>query len=299
MAAMMTLPASLRRSLVCLLLALSAAASARAQTALCVVRNGETCVVQKVARGLAYIKEGDKLVSVRPAKSGLVPIKEFYPVFVSVRDLNVKTSTVSLTSGGGNINNEFHFGGTFECGNFLKDAFLVLELDLENGAKRIFYQEIGNLRPGKPQWVSVVVPMAEEMGSGKFQLHVFTEGREVFNSLQPWEFREGALNQMVLKRIEGVKDALPQPLVGPVPEFPAALRKKKVKGEAVVAIRITRLGVVADPEVVQATDPAFGEAALVAVRQWRFLPRVKGGQAVEAHVNVPFQFEVPAEDEKS
>jgi TonB family protein len=145
----------------------------------------------------------------------------------------------------------------------------------------------------------VVVPLAEELGSGSYQLHVFTQGREVFNSLQPWEFREGVLNQMVMKRIEGVQDAPPQPFVGPVPEYPPALRKKRVKGEAVVAVRITHLGVVADPEVVEASDPAFGQAALVAVRQWRFLPQVKGGRPVEINVRVPFGFEVPPDDKKS
>jgi TonB family protein len=290
---------SFRLALAWLLLMGGPAVCLRAQSALCVVRNGETCVVLKVARGYAYIMEGDKMIPIRPSQSGLVPVEEFYPVFVAVRGLNAKSSTMSLSGGGSNINNEFHFAATFESGYVLKEAFLVLELDMENGKKRIFYQEIGNLLPGKPQWVNVAVPLAEELGSGKFQLHVFTEGREVFNSLQPWEFREGVLNQMVRKRLEGVKEARPEPLVGPVPEYPEALRKKKVKGEAVVAVRITRTGVVADPEVVRATDPAFGEAALVAVRQWRFLPQVKAGQPVETHVNIPFHFEAPAADGKS
>jgi len=287
-----------RRLLAGLLLA-GCATAALAQNALCVVRDGKTCVVEKVARGLVYIKEGDKLVSHRPFQSGLVPIKEYYPVSVLVSGVEVKTSSVSLMGSGGTINNEFHFRATFASSYALKEAFLVLELDMEHGVKRIFYQEIGDLQPGKSKDVGVVVPLAEELGSGKFQLHVFTEGREVFNSLQPMEYREGVLNQMVMKRIEGVKAAPPQPLVGPPPQYPAALRKKQVSGEAVVAIRITRLGVVADPEVVQATDPAFGEAALVAVRQWRFLPRIQGGQPVEVKVNVPFRFEAPADDEKS
>lgn len=294
----MKIPPSLRRLVIGFLLLAGLTVGLRAQNALCIVHKDKTYIVERVLRGAAYYRDGDKLVSTRPMRSGLVPTKEYYPVFVSVRDVHAKTSSMSL-NGSGSINNEFHFQATFQSGNFLKDAFLVLELDMEHGTKRIFFQEIGDLQPGKPRDVRVGVPLAEELGSGKFQLHVFTEGREVFNSLQPWEHREHALTQMVMKRIEGVKAAAPQPLIGPDPEFPEALRKKKVKGEAVVAIRITWQGVVADPEVVSATDPAFGEAALVAVRQWRFLPRVQNGKPVEVKVNVPFVFEAPEKDAKS
>jgi TonB family protein len=144
----------------------------------------------------------------------------------------------------------------------------------------------------------VGIPLAEELGAGKFQLHVFTQGREVFNSLQPWQFREAILDKMVMKRLEGVKDAAPEPLVGPVPEYPKALLKARLKGEAVVGIRITPRGVVTEPVVVQATDPAFGEAALVAVREWRFLPQVKAGRPVEINVQVPFAFQPPSDDAK-
>lgn len=43
-----------------------------------------------------------------------------------------------------------------------------------------------------------------------------------------------------------------------------------------------------------ATDPAFGEAALAAIRQWRFLPEMKGGLAVEQSADLPFAFVPPA-----
>lgn len=294
----MKVPPSLRRLVIGFIFLAGLTICLRAQTALCVVHKDKTYVVERVLRGAVYFRDGDKVLSTRPMQSGLVPTKEYYPVFVSVRDVHAKTSSASL-NGGSTINNEFHFQATFQSGNFLKDAFVVLELDMEHGTKRIFFQEIGDLQPGKPRDVRVGVPLAEELGSGKFELHVFTEGREVFNSMQPWDYRERMLTQMVMKRIEGVKAAAPQPLIGPDPEFPEALRKKKVRGEAVVAIRITRQGVVADPEVVSATDPAFGEAALVAVRQWRFLPRVQEGRPVETKVNVPFVFETPEKDAKS
>ena len=76
-------------------------------------------------------------------------------------------------------------------------------------------------------------------------------------------------------------------------QLAAALRKAGVKGKAVVTVRITPQGTVRDPVVESASDPAFGEAALAAVRQWRFIPRVEDGRAVEARVNMPFVFAPP------
>ena len=99
----------------------------------------------------------------------------------------------------------------------------------------------------------------------------------------------------MLKRIAGVTEAPPRPLVGPAPEYPAALRKSRVKGEAVVAVHITRQGVVLDLKVASATDPAFGQAAVEAVGQWRFLPQVKDGHPVETFANMPFTFVAPEE----
>jgi TonB family protein len=54
-----------------------------------------------------------------------------------------------------------------------------------------------------------------------------------------------------------------------------------------------------DPTPKCTTDPAFGEAALEAVRFWRFLPKVKDGRPVEALVELPFSFTPPDEPHAS
>ncbi len=295
----MTTPfTSVWRALGWLVLFGSTAQFAGAQTALAVEHNGKMYPVVKVGHGFAYVKEGDKLVSVQPSRSLLVPQPEFLPLFVSVRDLQVKTSAVEFTQTANVINNEFHFNATFESSYRMENPFLVLELDMEKAGKRLFFQEIGELTPGHPQWVRVTVALPEQLGAGKFKLHIFTDGFEVFNSQQPWQFREGVLNKMVMKRLAGVQDAPPRPFVGPVPEYPAALRKSHLAGEAVVTVHITRLGVVLDPKLASASDPAFGQAAVAAVGQWRFLPQVKNGHPVETFANMPFTFTAPPADEK-
>jgi len=122
------------------------------------------------------------------------------------------------------------------------------------------------------------------------KFHLYSDGAELFTSQQPFEFREAKLNEMVSKRITGVENAPPKPFFGPPPEYPSSLRRAGVKGKAVVTVRITRYGSVTDPAVESATDQAFGQAAVEAVRQWRFLPKVVAGVPVETKASVPFDF---------
>jgi TonB family protein len=99
---------------------------------------------------------------------------------------------------------------------------------------------------------------------------------------------------MVAKRIAGRPEADPEAFVGPAPEYPASLAKVKGHGKAVVPVRVGADGRIHDPVIKTATDPAFGEAALAAVRLWRFLPRIQGGHPVESKVDMPFEFAPPS-----
>jgi TonB family protein len=71
------------------------------------------------------------------------------------------------------------------------------------------------------------------------------------------------------------------------------LRKGGTRGEVVLTLRLSPRGAVLDAVLESATVPAFGEAALAVARQWRFLPGVKDGQAVESQVSMPLVFNPP------
>ncbi len=287
------------RPLLAMALALGAAGALRAQSYLVVEHKGEGQVVRKVYNGFTYIKEGDKLISVRKDRVMLVPAPEYLPVFISVQNLQVSTSYATLSGSGSDINNTFHFHANFASAYVVPEAFLVLELHTDNGGKQIYFQDIGTISPSRPRSIEAQVPLSYKLGEGKYQLHLFTGGHEVFHSQQPWQYRERMLDKMIGRRIAGVKDAPPAPFVGPVPEYPKPLLKARAKGTAQVQVHLTRTGVVTNPELLKASDPAFGAAAVDAVRQWRFLPLVKEGHAVEADVAMPFDFLPPAEPEKS
>ncbi|MFI5336161.1 MAG: energy transducer TonB [Opitutales bacterium] len=270
-----------------------------AQSELCVEHNGKSYIVHKMHGSYPYVLEQGKLVAEMSHHLWLSPAPEFLPVFVTVTDWKVNTSGKRKISTGEDFSHEFHFQGAFTSFYTLHDVFLVLELDGAEGGQKIFSFEVGEVGPNQPRWVRLTAPLKDTLGKGLLKLHLFANGVEVFHSEQPPKYREEMLDQMVSKKIGTVADAMPKPFVGPAPNYPETLLPQRIKGQAVVKIRITPKGVVLDPVVESATNPAFGEAALAVVRQWRFLPRVKNGQPVETTVSMPFAFAPPEPADKS
>jgi TonB family protein len=83
-----------------------------------------------------------------------------------------------------------------------------------------------------------------------------------------------------------------RPLLRQEPEFPLALRDKVSQGTAKIELLVDEDGRVRLPRVVDASDPAFGYAAVQAVALWTFRPPTAGGKAAVARVLVPFVFEI-------
>jgi TonB family protein len=89
----------------------------------------------------------------------------------------------------------------------------------------------------------------------------------------------------------------PVPVETPTPGYPASLTDTGKSGQAVVEMTITEEGRVENPVLRSAEDPAFGEAALAAVVQWRFQPATRDGVAVASKVALPFEFKAPVEQQ--
>lgn len=274
----------------------AAALVARAQQVFYVEHRGKPSVVRAVRDDKPMVEENGKLVFVpRASRTALAEAKEFLPYFVAVRNMRAESHYLTIETDGvesGAVNNQFGFLVDLESPFALKNVFFVLELQLEAG-KFLYFHEVGQLEPRRIKHVSVVIPLAYNVGAGQFTLHLFADGGELLHSGQPARLREAALDRMVRRRIEAVPDAPLRPFVGPVPEYPPALARKNISGQAVVRFRVARTGAVVDPEVKSATAPEFGEAALAAIRLWRFLPAVKQGVAQEGKAELPFEFPLP------
>ena len=278
------------------LLVLALAAPLSAQNRLYALHAGDKNyhAVHKVIRGEPYFLQDGKLVEASGKSLALKPVPEYLPALIVVHDLTTQAESLPMGDVGTNLNNQLKFSAKFESSFLLDDVFLVLELEFSDKSTTIFIYEIGRLKPHVPQPYSVTVPMGRSLAGGRCLLHLFVAGDEVFHSAQPAEYREQKLDEMVARRVAALRDAGPQPFFGVAPAGPESLRQSGARGEAVISLRISERGAVVAPAVASASDPAFGEAALAAVRQWRFLPQVKNGQAIETRVSLPFAYD-PAE----
>ena len=267
------------------------AASLGAQNLLLTDYKGKYLPVVRARDSRPYVEVDGKQVSADGLRFALHKVDEFLPVFISVRDLEVSTRYLNLN--GSDINHEFLLHCLLETPYLLEDVFIVLELDTDSAGKVIFLTEVGKLLPRDPKYMSLRVPMTSALGSGHYLIHLFTKGAEVLHSNIDPSFRESVVDRMTEKRISSIEDAGPKIFIGPAPEYPRALLKARTSGQVTVSIRIGANGRVYDPAIKSASDPAFGEAALAAVRMWRFLPQVKNGHPTETIAVMPFDFAPP------
>ncbi|MDB6165361.1 MAG: energy transducer TonB [Lacunisphaera sp.] len=281
----------LRRAALALVFAGLAALPLAGQNILVTDYNGKFFAVRKARVNQPYIMVDGKITVADGRHYALRKTEEFRPEFVSVRNLNVETRYLEVEAS--EINHDFLFNAALESPYFLEDVFIVLDLDTEVAGKVLFLQEVGNLEPRQPRTISIRVPIIGKLGEGHYQFHLFAGGLEVLHSQMPPLMRDAVVDRMTAKRIAGVQDAMPTIFIGPGPEYPRSLLKARTRGRVVISIRLGANGRVYDPKVTEATDPAFGESALTAVRLWRFLPRVRQGRAIETRVDVPFDFTPP------
>ncbi len=82
-------------------------------------------------------------------------------------------------------------------------------------------------------------------------------------------------------------------LVRIAPEYPARALQRGIEGRVLLEFTITRTGAVENPKIIAAEpNSIFNAAAIKAVRQWRYEPKIENGRTVEQHgirISIPFQ----------
>jgi TonB family protein len=255
--------------------------------------HGQLLVVV-AARGMEpLVQKGDQLKMIPTSHFVLGEGGQYLPCYVAVRHVRVGNSWGEMR-GRSEVNTKFHFSCDLETGYALANVFAVILINREElGEKGLYFYEVGNLEPYTPRSFHVTFPLPEGHGPGKYRLYLFSGGRELFHSRLPADLMAAALDRMVRERLKDVRDASAQPFVGPTPEYPEALVKQGTGGSATVRFTIGPNGAVSDPAVSEASQPEFGEAAMEAIRQWRFLPMVKDGVPVPTLATMPFVFPAP------
>ena len=80
----------------------------------------------------------------------------------------------------------------------------------------------------------------------------------------------------------------------PAPDYPESALKQRISGSVVVEYTVDTHGETRDIHVVEASPPGvFDQAAMSAVKHWRYVPVVVNGTAVDVPVKARLRFELP------
>ncbi len=74
------------------------------------------------------------------------------------------------------------------------------------------------------------------------------------------------------------------------PEYPDVARRAGLEGDVFVLLIVDEKGNVASAQVVKSTNPIFNEAALKAVKQWKFSPGYQRDKPVKVRLMQPIHF---------
>jgi protein TonB len=88
-----------------------------------------------------------------------------------------------------------------------------------------------------------------------------------------------------------IERAIPRYDVNPKPTYPGVARRRGYQGRVLLAVRVLPDGTVGGVKVARSSGyKVLDEAALRAVRKWRFVPGRRGDQPIEMAVQVPLTF---------
>ncbi len=82
-------------------------------------------------------------------------------------------------------------------------------------------------------------------------------------------------------------------LNNPAPTYPSDARRKGIQGKVLVKVAVKTDGTAEAVEISRSSgNGSLDEAAVDAVRQWRFIPARRGNSVVQANVIVPVEFKI-------
>jgi TonB family protein len=278
-----------------LLVGLGVVPAASAQNVFLAIEDGGAKMVKGVYNDQAQVDDAGKLRSSATSRYALSPATIYRPGFINFTDFRLGVSHLEVMAGpgvGGNFNYTLRIYAHATVDTVLKNCFMVLEL---NGwhASGCVYQHLSDLAPGQGLDLELNFKLAEKFEEGRYRLHIFSDGIEVLHSKMTPDYV--ALQKKKTEALlSGQTQDFPPILAQRAnPTYPPDLKGAKVDGAARVRCHVSKNGEVASVELVSATDPAFGAAALAAAPKWKFDPALKGRHFVDAMVEVPIEFKAP------
>jgi len=171
-----------------------------------------------------------------------------------------------------------------------------------------------SLPPALERKTAAATPVAGVARPGESQvpaggLLVYENGKEIFRMPPEGNDREnlpagsqrsgaqGTMQPAADREAEEIVQLPPQTAPGSVlyrvePEYPEDARQQNIQGPVVLDVRIARDGAVQEVKLLSG-QPLLADAAIAAVKQWRFKPRTLQGHAVEMQTKITLNFKMP------
>ena len=88
----------------------------------------------------------------------------------------------------------------------------------------------------------------------------------------------------------GPDTSRPQPIFMPDPDYPRALRKRKIQGICVLGLTVDEHGTARNLHVMRSLDKRLDQNAIDAVKRWKFKPAMRDGKPVAVLTSVEVDF---------
>jgi periplasmic protein TonB len=96
---------------------------------------------------------------------------------------------------------------------------------------------------------------------------------------------------MPLARAEALPSHGIRPIEQPAPPYPGSARRQGIEGDVILQLSVDEAGKLISVSVARGSGHrALDEAAIAAVKQWRFEPAVVDGRPVAAVAELPVRF---------
>jgi TonB family protein len=258
--------------------------------------NKTSAVATRVTANVEIADKNGALQIVQSSNFRFPPAPVWSPGVIDVAHLPVE-----IEAGQGLV----HAHGYVKSDTALSNCYIVIVASspVKGGPpdKEIFFYPVPDTGSQIKMPAGEVIPFEHEWAlqpqfddaAGTYELHFFSDGMEIpTTQMKPEEIAAArAKTEGYLLRAH--PDSPIALVTGVKPIYPDELKAKNLAGSATLHCRVDRDGNVAAANVVSATDPAFGRAAVAAVRQWKFAPAVSNHHYVEQVVEFPVNFAAP------
>jgi len=128
------------------------------------------------------------------------------------------------------------------------------------------------------------------MGSEMFSSDTTVEAMMSLE-VTPLEWPEGGQGDSAL--VTSPAQTTPaEPLVRVAPVYPTRAQMLGLEGRVVIALTVGKDGAVYNAQIEESTNAIFNEAALEAVRKYKFKPAIQNGEPIAASLRVPIRFKL-------